>query len=137
MYPLIENSNLEAKFRIEAIALSDQGFLLGQAVRLAEATKYNIPAMTTDEIEQLISDFRHVSFPPLASVALGELATEMAKYITDEDLAAHIADFETIEAFLLIEALELYYADERRNPGRPVTVEAYAPFLPIVGIDQL
>jgi hypothetical protein len=137
MYPNLENTNTEATMRIKSIASFDQDFLLGQTIRLAEAIKYNLPAMSTEEIEQLISDFRHASFPPLASVALDELATELAKHITDEELATNIAEFTTIEAFLLVAALELYFADERRNPGRPVTVEAYAPFFPIKGIDQI
>jgi hypothetical protein len=136
MYPTLENTNLEAAHRVKSIASVDQEFLLGQTIRLAEAIKCNLAPMTTREIEQLISDFRHVSFPPLAAIALNELATELAKNITDEELASHIAHFETIEAFLLMAALELYYADERRNSDRPVSVEAYAPFFPLAGIDQ-
>ena len=137
MYPTLDNLNAEAALRIKNIALFDQQFLLGQTIRLVVAIKYNIPGMTTDEIEQLISDFRHVSFPPLASMALDELATELAKHITDEELTDHISSFETIEVVLLVAALELYYADERKNTGRPVTVETYAPFFPIEGIDQI
>ena len=93
--------------------------------------------MEPADIERLIRDFRDVQFPPLASIALDELAsTKLAEHITDERLADEIAEFATIEAVALVVALQVYYADERANPGRPVTLEAYAPFLPVVGIDQ-
>jgi hypothetical protein len=137
MYPTLENSNPEAVRRIQAIAANDPAFLVSLAGQFAELTKYNIYALSQDTIEALIEDSRGVSFPPLASIALDEMAsTKLAQYITDEQLAASIADFETIEAVALVVALQLYFADERANPGRPVTLEAYLPFLPVEGIDQ-
>ena len=137
MYPTLENSNPEAIRRIKAIAANDPAFLVGLAGQFAELTKYNIYALSPDAIEMLINDFRDVQFPPLASIALDEMAsTKLAQYITDERLAAAIAEFETIEAVALVVALQLYYADERANPGRPVTMGAYLPFFPVEGIDQ-
>jgi hypothetical protein len=137
MYPLLENSNPEAIRRIKAVATLDPAFLVGLAGQFAESTKYNIYALPPEEIEKLIEDFRHVQLPPLASLALDELAsTKLAQHITDERLAGDIAEFETIEAVSLVVALQLYYADERANPGRPVTLESYAPFFPVLGIDQ-
>src|SRR5277367_6180959 len=136
MYPHLENSNAEATRRIQAIAARDPAFLIGQTARLLEAVKYNIYALDPDDIMQLISDFRHVSLAPLASLPLDELATELAKHITNPRLAAEIAEFETIEAVLLVVALDCFFADERNHPGRPVTLEALAPFFPVVGIDQ-
>ena len=131
MYPKLENPNDEVILRIKQIALADPDFLLAQIGRIAEATKINIPALAKHEIEQLISDFRSVALPPLASLPLDELADFLATHITHNRLAKHIASFATIEAVFLVCALELYYADPRNNPGRPVTVEAYAPFFPV------
>ena len=137
MYPLLEDSNPEAIRRINAVAALDPAFLVGLAGQFAEATKYNIYALWPREIEQLISDFRNVQFPPLASIALDELASaKLAVHITDKRLADQVSEFETIEAVSLVVALQLYYADERANPGRPISVEAYLPFFPVVGIDQ-
>ncbi len=136
MYPQLENSNPEATRRIQAIAAHDPAFLIAQTVRLLEIAKHNIYALDLDDIIQLISDFRHVSFAPLASLPLGELANELAKHITDPRLAAEIADFEPIEATLLVVALDCFFADECTHPGRPVTLEAIAPFFPVLGIDQ-
>jgi hypothetical protein len=137
MYPLLENSNPEAIRRIKAVATLDPAFLIGLAGQFAESTKYNIHALSPGEIERLIGDFRHVQLPPLGSLALDELASaKLAQYITEERLAGDIAEFETIEAVSLVLALQLYYADERAHPGRPITLESYAPFFPVLGIDQ-
>jgi hypothetical protein len=136
MYPHLENSNPEAIRRIQAIANRDPAFLVGLIGSLAEAVKYNIYALDPNDIEQLIADFRNVSLDPLSSLPLDELATKLAQHITDPRLADAISDFETIEACLLVFMLQLFYADERNHPGRPVTLEAYAPFLPVSGIDQ-
>jgi hypothetical protein len=142
MYPRLENSNPEALDRIKAIAANAPEFLPYLAVQFAEAMKYNVLALFPHEIEQLISDFRHVQFPPLASLALDELANTLAEHITDKDVADQISQLETSEAMLLVVALQLYYADERANPGRPfapktyAALKAYMPFFPVLGFDQ-
>ncbi len=136
MYPQLENSNPEATRRIQAIAAADPAFLIAQTARLLEVAKHNIYALDPDDIIHLISDFRHGSLAPLTSLPLNELATELAKLITNPRLAAEIAEFEAIEATLLVVALDCFFADERNHPGRPVTLEALAPFFPVLGIDQ-
>jgi hypothetical protein len=120
MYPQLENSNPEAIRRIQAIAAADPAFLIAQTARLLEVAKYNIYALDPDDIIHLISDFRRVSLAPLASLPLGELANELAEHITDPRLAAEIAEFEAIEATLLVVALDCFFADECNHPGRPV-----------------
>lgn len=137
MYPQLANSNPEATRRIQAIAAHDPAFLIGQTARLLEAIKFNIYALDPDGVIQLISDFRHVSLAPLSSLPLDELATELAKHITDPHLSAEIAEFETIQAILLVVALDCFFADERNHPGRPITLEAVTPFFPVAGIDQV
>jgi hypothetical protein len=137
MYPKLQNSNPEAIRRIHAIAGFDPTFLVGLTGQFAEAIKHNIVALFPNEIEELIADFRHVEIPPLASLPLDELAGKLATHLTHEDMADQIAEFTTIEAVSLVIALQLYYADERLNPGRPVTLEAYAPFFPVLGFEQI
>jgi hypothetical protein len=136
MYPHLEYSNPEAISRIKAIAAHDPAFLVGLTGQFAEAIKHNIVALFPNEIEELIADFRYVEIPPLASLPLDELASKLATHLTHEDMAEQIAEFTTIEAVSLVIALQLYYAYEHLNPGRPVTLQAYAPFFRVLGFER-
>jgi hypothetical protein len=137
MYPALENSNMEAARRIKSIAIQDPPFLVACTARLAEVTKYYIYPLSEQTIRLLIEDFREVTLPPLPLIALDEIGYELAAHVSDATLADDLREFSAMEGYLLLVSLELYFAHERANPGLPVTLEAFSPFFPVVGIDQI
>lgn len=137
MYPALENSNAEAARRIESIATHDPTFLIACTARLTEVTKYYIYPLSEEAVRSMIEDLRNVTLPPLALIALDEIGYALAEHLTNKNLAEELREFSAMEGYLLLVALELYFAHERANSELPVSLEAFAPFFPLQGIDQL
>lgn len=134
MFPRLASHNTEAHRRVIAIAEREPEFPIAIVLRLIELAKIQICALSEHDIECLLADFRGVFFPSLATLPLEELPHTMAIYISDRRLADEVHNFEPHEASLLLVALEVCLADERANPDRKPS--DYAPFLPVLGIDQ-